>query len=107
MGCGIRISRNVFLTSISPPKKWRPHTKIDRDETTHQPMQNTRREFIKTGLGCAAAITLNPLPMMTAAENKSIPIGFQLYTVRGEFSRNVPDTLKKLAQIGYKAVEFW
>ena len=70
-------------------------------------MQNTRREFIKTGLGCAAAIALNPLPMMTAAENKTIPIGFQLYTVRGEFSRNVPDTLKKLAQIGYKAVEFW
>jgi len=38
---------------------------------------------------------------------KLIPIGFQLYTVRGEFSRDVPGTLKKLADIGYKAVEFW
>lgn len=38
---------------------------------------------------------------------KQIPIGFQLYTVRGEFGRDVPGTLKKLAQIGYKAVEFW
>ena len=34
-------------------------------------------------------------------------IGFQLYTVRGEFSRDVPGTLKRLADIGYKAVEFW
>lgn len=38
---------------------------------------------------------------------KKIPIAFQLYTVRGEFSRDVPGTLKKLAEIGYKAVEFW
>jgi Sugar phosphate isomerases/epimerases len=70
-------------------------------------MQSTRRRFIKSGLGCAAAITLNPIFPMTAAEHKKIPIGFQLYTVRGEFSRNVPETLKQLAQIGYKAVEFW
>jgi sugar phosphate isomerase/epimerase len=38
---------------------------------------------------------------------KPLPIGFQLYTVRGEFSRDVPATLKMLGQIGYKAVEFW
>jgi sugar phosphate isomerase/epimerase len=38
---------------------------------------------------------------------KQIPIGFQLYTVRGEFSRDLPGTLKKLSEIGYKAVEFW
>src|SRR6185369_8301025 len=36
-----------------------------------------------------------------------IPIAFQLYTVRGEFSRDVPGTIRNLAQIGYKAVEFW
>ena len=38
---------------------------------------------------------------------KAIPIGFQLYTVRGEFSRDVPGTLKKLGQMGYQGVEFW
>jgi len=32
--------------------------------------------------------------------------GFQLYSVRGEFRRNVAETLKKLSQIGYQAVEF-
>jgi sugar phosphate isomerase/epimerase len=36
-----------------------------------------------------------------------IPIGFQLYAVRGEFARNVPQTLKTLGEIGYKGVEFW
>jgi len=38
---------------------------------------------------------------------KRIPIGFQLYTVRGEFARDVPGTLTKLGKLGYKAVEFW
>ena len=28
-------------------------------------------------------------------------------SLTGEFSRNVPETLKKIGQIGYKAVEFW
>ncbi len=36
-----------------------------------------------------------------------IPIGFQLYTVRGEFDRDVPGTLKAIGQIGYQGVEFW
>jgi sugar phosphate isomerase/epimerase len=44
---------------------------------------------------------------MAADRTGKIPIGFQLYTVRGEFARNVPDTLKSLARIGYTAVEFW
>ncbi len=38
---------------------------------------------------------------------KQIPIGFQLYAVRGEFAQNVPRTLETLRQIGYKGVEFW
>jgi len=70
-------------------------------------MHTTRRHFLQTGLGCAFAMTL-PRPLSLAAEQaKTIPIGFQLYTVRGEFSRNVPATLKALGEIGYQAVEFW
>ena len=53
------------------------------------------------------SITLGRSLAMAAGKAKSIPIGFQLYTVRGEFARNVPETLKTLAQIGYQAVEFW
>src|SRR6266581_1199783 len=70
-------------------------------------MQTTRRRFIKSSFGCAIGMSLTRPLSMPAAQAKTIPIGFQLYTVRGEFARNVPETLKTLAQIGYQAVEFW
>ncbi len=44
---------------------------------------------------------------MAAAQEKLTPIGFQLNSVRGEFARNVPATLKTLRQSGCEAVEFW
>jgi len=52
-------------------------------------------------------MTLGRTLSFAADRVNPIPIGFQLYTVRGEFSRNVPQTLKTLGQLGYKAVEFW
>jgi len=70
-------------------------------------MQTTRRQFIKAGASSALAMTLGRSLAMAAEKAKTIPIGFQLYTVRGEFARNVPETLKTVGQIGYKAVEFW
>ena len=70
-------------------------------------MQTTRRHFIQSTLGCALGLTLTRSLSMAKQPTKQIPIGFQLYTVRAEFSRDVPGTLKKLAEIGYKAVEFW
>src|SRR6185436_13361018 len=70
-------------------------------------MQTTRRRFIQSGLGCAIGMVLTRTGAMAATRAKTIPIGFQLYTVRGEFSRNAPETLKMLGKIGYKAVEFW
>jgi len=68
-------------------------------------MQTTRREFIKASAGWVLAMSVGHSTSLAAG--KRIPIAFQLYTVRGEFSRDVPGTLKKLAEIGYKAVEFW
>jgi sugar phosphate isomerase/epimerase len=70
-------------------------------------MQTTRREFIKSGLGCALGMTLGQNISLGASAAGAIPIGFQLYAVRGEFARNVPGTLKTLGQLGYKGVEFW
>lgn len=52
-------------------------------------------------------MTLGRTLTFGAESASAIPIGFQLYTVRGEFSRDVPGTLKTLGEIGYKAVEFW
>jgi sugar phosphate isomerase/epimerase len=70
-------------------------------------MQATRRQFIKSGLASALVMSLSP--KLAFAENSAhaISIGFQLYTVRGEFSRDVPGTLNKIGQLGYKGVEFW
>jgi len=70
-------------------------------------MQTARRQFIKSSLSCAVGMTLARTLSIAADRVNPIPIGFQLYTVRGEFSRNVPQTLKTLGQLGYKAVEFW
>src|ERR1044071_6569549 len=70
-------------------------------------MQTTRRHFIQSGLGTIMALSFNRELGMAASETRAVQIGFQLYTVRGEFSHDVPGTLKKLAEIGYKAVEFW
>jgi sugar phosphate isomerase/epimerase len=74
-------------------------------------MQTTRREFLKFGLGSAVLTAMeitNPVARGAQAEaGNKLPVGFQLYTVRGEFERDVPATLKKLGQLGYKGVEFW
>jgi len=70
-------------------------------------MQITRRHFIKSSVACGIGMTLESTRSFAATASSTIPIGFQLYTVRGEFARDVPGTLKSLAGIGYKGVEFW
>jgi len=70
-------------------------------------MQTTRRQFIQASLGCALGMTLPEQLSAASDQGGAIPIGFQLYTVRGELARDVPGTLKKLKELGYKAVEFW
>jgi sugar phosphate isomerase/epimerase len=70
-------------------------------------MQTTRRQFIKSGIGCTLGMTLSRNVSFAATASQPIPIGFQLYTVRGEFSRDVPGTLKALGQMGCQGVEFW
>jgi sugar phosphate isomerase/epimerase len=71
-------------------------------------MQITRRHFIRCSFGCAlTGMTLNETISSAAGRAVPIPIGFQLYTVRGEFSRDVPKTLKTLGELGYAGAEFW
>lgn len=66
----------------------------------------TRRDFVKTTAlvtaGCAIAS-----PALAAARAGRIPIGLQLYAVRGDFEKDVPGTLKSAASCGYKGVEPW
>jgi sugar phosphate isomerase/epimerase len=81
-----------------------------------------RREFLKRTLGLAVACAAGSTIWGAEAEKtkkggkgkknaaggaKKIAIGCQLYAVRSEFTKDVPGTLKTLAQMGYEGVEFW
>jgi sugar phosphate isomerase/epimerase len=44
---------------------------------------------------------------MPAKDPKKIPIGLELYSVRTELMRNLPDTLRTVAKCGYEVVEFY
>jgi sugar phosphate isomerase/epimerase len=44
---------------------------------------------------------------MAPAAKKRLPIGLELYSVRNELMRNLPDTLRAVAKMGYEVVEFY
>lgn len=53
-------------------------------------------------------------PAIATAENtpssepkKKFPIGLELYSVRGELARDLPNTLRTVAKMGYEVVEFF
>jgi sugar phosphate isomerase/epimerase len=84
--------------------------------TPHLPSLS-RRQFVST-LATAAlatpvalrAASANAAPASTSAGGKSpkkIPIGIELYAVRGELTKDLPGTLRRVAQIGYEVVEFY
>jgi sugar phosphate isomerase/epimerase len=71
----------------------------------------TRREALSTMTMGAAAAALG-LPALAACAKPSETSGtfarpgLQLYTMRAEMERNVEETLARVAQVGYKEVEF-
>ena len=68
-----------------------------------------RRRDVLAGLG---ALSVSPLILSCAREEETVPkrrlsnIGIQLYTVRDRMAEDVPGTLRRLAEIGYREVEF-
>jgi hypothetical protein len=63
-------------------------------------MQNiTRRSFL-------AASAMAPLAL-SAASYKNIPVGLELYSVRGEMAKDLPATVTAVAKMGYQVVEFF
>ena len=60
----------------------------------------SRRRFLQAGI---AAMTF---PGLGYAGANRKPLGIQLYTLREEMAESVPDTFSRLAEIGYKEVEF-
>lgn len=66
-----------------------------------------RREFAKTLAAAGAALTLPGVSSFgCSSANKEIPVAIQLYTVRSLAKEDWPGAVKKVAEIGYDAVEF-
>lgn len=66
----------------------------------------TRRTFITTtSAGLAAALFAKPSQMFAAAAANNISLGFQTYPIREMLGKDIPGTLKIMADMGYKLVE--
>src|SRR4029453_5871559 len=59
----------------------------------------SRRSF----LAMTAAAPLAP----ALAQNKKVPVGLELYSVRNEFMKDPKGTVTAVAKMGYEVVEHW
>lgn len=67
-----------------------------------------RREFLKISAASALGITvLSPFGCSSGAttDRKSFDVGLQLYTIRDAMAADVPGSLKKVSELGYKYLE--
>jgi Xylose isomerase-like TIM barrel len=47
-------------------------------------------------------------PLMSAAmKDKRVPVGLELYSVRDQLQKDLPSTLREVANMGYEGVEFF
>jgi len=58
----------------------------------------TRRGFL-----AASAVA----PLALSAVDKKLPVGLELYSVRGELAKDLPATVTAVAKMGYQVVEFF
>ncbi len=65
-----------------------------------------RRTFLETATAVTAATLLTSRLGWAAADHKIEKVGVQLYTVRDQMKADFDGTIAKVAQIGYKEVEF-
>jgi sugar phosphate isomerase/epimerase len=69
----------------------------------------TRRNFIKTtGAALGSAVLLSHLPfgLSSCTAKRPLSFGFQTWTLRDQLGEDLPGTLKMMADMGYKEVEF-
>lgn len=71
----------------------------------------SRRTFLGISAAIPAVLAARPVlgdPADTSPSQIKRPlIGLELYSVRGELSRDLPNTLKNVAKFGYEVVEFY
>jgi sugar phosphate isomerase/epimerase len=74
-----------------------------------------RRRFLQAAAALPLSMTAPGLlrgaagvePTPAPAAPKKYPIGLELYSVRGELQKDLPKTLRRVAEIGYEVVEFY
>jgi sugar phosphate isomerase/epimerase len=54
-----------------------------------------------------AMLALAAAPFLSGADVKKLPIGLELFSVRGELKKDLPGTLAGVAKMGYQCVEFF
>jgi len=69
-------------------------------------MNCSRREMLKWSAGAVALCMVKGNLRGAESGGKKIPIGLQLYSVRGDAARDLPGVLKAVAEMGYQGVEF-
>jgi sugar phosphate isomerase/epimerase len=71
----------------------------------------SRRNFLAVSAAIPAALMAQATAPTASAESaatpKKYPIGLELYSVRNELARDLPNTLKAVAGDGYEVVEFY
>src|SRR5438128_9390450 len=73
----------------------------------------SRRSFLTISAALTGAVTTRVSFNASAAEPatpeaaKKHSIGLELYSVRGELARDLPNTLQTVAKLGYEVVEFY
>lgn len=66
----------------------------------------TRRSFVARSVLATAAAAI-AVPDLAKPAAKSIPIGLELYSVRGELKKDTVGTVEGVAKMGYQVVEFY
>ncbi len=74
--------------------------------------EHSRRDLLRMGAAGGAGLCIGSLPEAVGADKgaRRIPVGLQLYSVRGECGkekgRNLKNVIEAVAKMGYQAVEF-
>ncbi len=66
----------------------------------------SRRRFVTSSVAASASsAALAPLALRGAY--KKIPVGLEMYSVRGELMKDLPGTVNAVAKMGYEVMEFY
>ena len=72
---------------------------------TQKDMKYNRREFLKVSSASTVGLMALPYASALAAQNSSIGIGLQIYTIRDAIAADLEGSLEKVAELGYVNVE--